>query len=428
MSKLGINTGSSPNDGQGDSLRVAMGKINHNFTEIYDTFGDGNTIVSYAGTAGISTVAENLTGRPRVEVSGILNTGITTTEHIEVRNITSTGIITAVQFIGDGSQISNVVAEWSGIDVLDDSVRKGVARELNFGDGLFVGPPDGRGRVLVALTTSVVSSGGTGGGGTPLEFRNQDVVLGEYSKLNFGKNLYAEANLLTGIVSVTTAPGGIDIPGISTFGNVVIGGATTTLYVNGDTRITGTLSIGSSTVVIDGNTNTLQVENIVTTGTITGAGFSQSLVGYATETYVDVAVSGIATFSGSYNDLIDKPSIPSIIGLASEGYVDSAVSGLSTFSGDYNDLENKPTIPSISGLASEGYVNSGLDLKANLSGSIFTGVSTFNNVIIGAPTSNVIPFLYAESMEIFQIHPHIMVHLHTFMEQIRLTLHTLQHG
>jgi len=158
MSKLGINTGSSPNDGQGDSLRVAMGKINHNFTEIYDTFGDGNTIVSYAGTAGISTVAENLTGRPRVEVSGILNTGITTTEHIEVRNITSTGIITAVQFIGDGSQISNVVAEWSGIDVLDNNVRKGVAREINFGANVQVSPPDVVGRVTVSVDNTFSSS------------------------------------------------------------------------------------------------------------------------------------------------------------------------------------------------------------------------------------------------------------------------------
>jgi len=224
MSKLGINTGSSPNDGQGDSLRVAMGKINHNFTEIYDTFGDGNTIVSYAGTAGISTVAENLTGRPRVEVSGILNTGITTTEHIEVRNITSTGIITAVQFVGDGSQISNVVAEWSGIDVLDDSVRKGVARELDFGNGLFVGPPDGRGRVLVALSTSVVSGGGTVGGGTTLEFRNQNSILGTYSKVNFDQNLLAYVNSVAGVVTVTTAPN-INLSGVMTatsfYGNFV---------------------------------------------------------------------------------------------------------------------------------------------------------------------------------------------------------------
>lgn len=35
MSKQSIGTGSTPNDGTGDTLRVAFGKINANFTEVY---------------------------------------------------------------------------------------------------------------------------------------------------------------------------------------------------------------------------------------------------------------------------------------------------------------------------------------------------------------------------------------------------------
>lgn len=154
MSRVGINTGNNPNDGQGDSLRMAMGKINSNFIEIYDTFGNGTDIESYSNTSGVSTTSENLTGNPIVNVSGILNTGITTTEHIEVRNITSSGVVTAISFIGDGSQLENVTATNTGVEVLDDSVRTGVARELNFGEGLSVGTPDGVGRVLVSLTTT----------------------------------------------------------------------------------------------------------------------------------------------------------------------------------------------------------------------------------------------------------------------------------
>jgi hypothetical protein len=89
-------------------------------------------------------------------------------------------------------------------------------------------------------------------------------------------------------------------------------------------------------------------------------------------------LASVAT-SGSYNDLSDKPSIPSVVGLASETYVDTAVAGKadsaslasvatsgsytdltnkpSLFSGDYGDLANKPTIPSVVGLASETYVD-----------------------------------------------------------------------
>ena len=86
--------------------------------------------------------------------------GVATAEALEVRNITATGVITATQFFGDGSQLENVVATNAGVEILDDSVRKGVAKELNFGNGLTLGDPDGAGRVLISLTTSVVSGGG----------------------------------------------------------------------------------------------------------------------------------------------------------------------------------------------------------------------------------------------------------------------------
>jgi hypothetical protein len=63
------------------------------------------------------------------------------------------------------------------------------------------------------------------------------------------------------------------------------------------------------------------------------------------------SLADVAT-SGSYNDLSDKPSIPSLTGYATESYVDSAVAGKAdssslaavATSGDYVDLINKPTI------------------------------------------------------------------------------------
>ena len=94
-----------------------------------------------------------------------------------------------------------------------------------------------------------------------------------------------------------------------------------------------------------------------------------------------------STFNGDYNNLTNKPTIPSIDGLASEEYVEGYVEekldefkdeihshdnkdildditeekidewdNKSDFSGSYDDLTDKPTIPSIDGLASEEYV------------------------------------------------------------------------
>ena len=99
-------------------------------------------------------------------------------------------------------------------------------------------------------------------------------------------------------------------------------------------------------------------------------------------------------FSGNYNDLTNKPTIPTKLSQLSNdaGYITNAdldtsqnhvhsnldvLNGItaskvnewnnkSTFSGNYNDLINKPTIPSIAGLATESYVR---DKVASLVGT-----------------------------------------------------------
>lgn len=113
-------------------------------------------------------------------------------------------------------------------------------------------------------------------------------------------------------------------------------------------------------------------------------------------TFDDVATTG------DYNDLANKPSIPSISGLASTSYVTSEIANITyanlsgtptlatvatsgryidlsnlpnlsavALSGNYNDLANTPSIPSISGLATETYVTNQIAnvTYANLSGT-----------------------------------------------------------
>ena len=61
MARQGIGTGVVANDGAGDSLRVAGGKINDNFSEIYDYFGDGTNLTVSKWTtdsAGINTLSK----------------------------------------------------------------------------------------------------------------------------------------------------------------------------------------------------------------------------------------------------------------------------------------------------------------------------------------------------------------------------------
>lgn len=108
--------------------------------------------------------------------------------------------------------------------------------------------------------------------------------------------------------------------------------------------------------------------------------------------YAKSADLSIVATSGSYEDLVDKPTIPAayelptasattlggvkvgsglsmtngVLSATGGGVADSVewdkVQNKPNFanvatSGDYNDLSNKPTIPSVEGLASEAYVN-----------------------------------------------------------------------
>ena len=55
----------------------------------------------------------------------------------------------------------------------------------------------------------------------------------------------------------------LSVSGVSTLGNTVVGGATTELIVGGDARITGILTIGTSSITLDGSNNTITSSNFV---------------------------------------------------------------------------------------------------------------------------------------------------------------------
>ena len=98
---------------------------------------------------------------------------------------------------------------------------------------------------------------------------------------------------------------------------------------------------------------------------------------------LDTKANKSELFSGNYNDLTNKPTIPSltgyakltdipnITGKADKAYVDTELSKKANkselFSGSYNDLTDKPTIPDVSNLATKTYVTDEIN-KASLSG------------------------------------------------------------
>lgn len=60
MAKQVINTGAGANDGTGDSLRDGAGKVNSNFTELYNALGNGNSVqINLSGASSGQILAYN---------------------------------------------------------------------------------------------------------------------------------------------------------------------------------------------------------------------------------------------------------------------------------------------------------------------------------------------------------------------------------
>lgn len=58
------------------------------------------------------------------------------------------------------------------------------------------------------------------------------------------------------VTGVATA-NNLNVTGVSTLGNVVVGGATTDLVVNGNARVTGILTVGTSSLTLNGDSSTI---------------------------------------------------------------------------------------------------------------------------------------------------------------------------
>ena len=179
MAKQGINTGSSPNDGTGDSLRAGASKINANFDEVYTTFGDGSTLgnagLTQLSVTGVSTLTNKLEirsddGTPgRIdyycESSNTHYTRVQSAPHAEYsenvttilptksgdiivgdvtgaisQNVNTTGIITAAQVHGDASNVTGIttlIKAGSNVTITTDAGITTIASTGGGGGGSF---------------------------------------------------------------------------------------------------------------------------------------------------------------------------------------------------------------------------------------------------------------------------------------------------
>ena len=217
MAKVGINTGSAPNAGDGSTLLAGANAVNSNFDEVYNLIGNGTNLLAGIVTsivAGNNVTVSGATGVVTINASGGGGgggsiAGISTTGTSFFNNISAAGVVTATSFNGNlnASNLNSGTVPASRITSLNASKLTGTAAAIN-------------GTNITGIVTSILAgsnvtvSGATGavtinasGGGSGITVQDEGSALSTLATtLNFvGSGVVASG---TGATKTITIAGG----------------------------------------------------------------------------------------------------------------------------------------------------------------------------------------------------------------------------
>ena len=261
MAKLGISTGTTPNDGLGDNLLAGAVKINSNFSEIYNRFGDGTNLTAIGGTwtstsAGIHTLK---------------NVGIGTTNPRFTLEVGAVGASGTTLFVNGDARVTGIVTIGPASITLN-----GISNIINVGSGVTINGSTG------TINATSINLGGT------------TLTGAAVTSITAGSGISVDQS--TGNVTITATGGGSSqwvttAAGIHTLSNVGIGttNPTSALTVTGDGTFTGVVTATTFVGALTGTaTSTTNIPNL--TGDIISNGTSASL-GSFTSTALRIALT-----------------------------------------------------------------------------------------------------------------------------------------
>ena len=275
MAKQGISTGSSPNDGTGDTLLAGAEKVNENFNEIYTLAGDGTNLAPGIVTA--IAAGNNIsisTAFGQVTVTALETTGISS-----YWNLNSTGINTVGRNVGIGT--TTAVA---GLTVLGGGRISGF---LTVTDGLVVSA----GSKITGETSIIGGLQATG----ITTFTSNSVNAVQFNVT--GVSTFASSKTATGFTTNATNTN-LWVSGIATVQTLESTNLSgTTLTATNYVRSNNVVVTGVTTVATGFGTNVTN-SNLTVTGISTFAS-SKTATGFTTNTTnTNLNVTGVGTFVG----------------------------------------------------------------------------------------------------------------------------------
>ena len=343
MSKVGINTGSAPNAGDGSSLLAGANAINDNFNELYALLGDGSTLVS-----GVATVTGG--------------------------DIDVTGIVTASNFSGSGAGLTSLQSPQltGALPAIDGKSLTGIVTTIVAGTNISVSG-NGTGSVTV-------SASGGGASGNTVVVKDDGSTVGAAGTINFGTGVAVSA-LSAGIVTVTASggSGGVwssNAAGINTSAKVGIGTTTADsfyeLEVQGNANITGFLTATTlrGAVIGDVTGNASSATQLQTARNIGGVSFN----GTSAINLPGVNIAGNQDTTGTAANLSGTPNI-TVGTVASSDITSTGVVTATSFDGS-NVLKSRTTVTGSTGSIANNAIGN-VDITGFKSyGLIQVGLST----------------------------------------------------
>ena len=322
MAKQGITTGTTPNDGTGDTLLSGAVKINSNFDEIYNYFGNGSnlsftSVVWPSNDTGIhttskvgigtTTASEQLTVSGNISVPDDKYSYYGTSNDLKIRHNTALGneisnLNNKALYINDG----NVVNTWFKVDssgaVFSPAGITSVGAGITFKgtDGSILAKNQKIAGIittgnLVATQDLTVAGKITGVGSiTGATIHGSGAGLSNIvTSITAGAGVTVSGS--TGTITISSASGGAqgyfqkNATGINTASNVGVGTTTSTsaLTVSGDGKFTGIVTATTFSGNVTGNLTG-------TASTATAAATAYSLVGTATTATAAALAYGLA--------------------------------------------------------------------------------------------------------------------------------------